>query len=278
MSKTRRRIRRRITVTVEGSPVDRGHVRLQDFINKLTVVRSALQQTERQITGDDPTTYWRVVNLSHHSPAKVTLEEVFVPQEGEPLDPPAHVVDEFIRNLSAISKRAKLPEEEPRDLSVLESYLDLATVSENNVSRLMLQSGNKKVEISQKFKNNVQRIIGPDELLAGSVNGVLEAINIHNTFKFNIYPIVGPTKVACTFKLELKAAVIAAIGKYVNVAGTLRYKHWAQFPHAIDADEIEVYPDDSSLPTLSDLRGIAPNATGDLKSHEFIESLRDADW
>lgn len=122
------------------------------------------------------------------------------------------------------------------------------------------------------------KVIGPDELVLGSVNGVLEAINIHNTLRFNVYPLVGPKKVVCSFPASMKSDVIAAIDRYVSVSGTLRYKHWSDFPHAMEAQSIDVFKEDRELPTLADLRGIAPEATGDLMSEDFIEAIRDADW
>ena len=40
---------------------------------------------------------------------------------------------------------------------------------------------------------------------------------------------------------------------------------------------IEIYPPEDELPTIFDLRGIAPNATGDRKSEDFIRDLRNAE-
>jgi hypothetical protein len=169
-------------------------------------VRNALRQTERLIRGDESAVYWRVVDLRHESPATVVLEEVDVQAKGgyDPSNPPPHVVDEFIRAISAISLKATLPDHEPRDLALLEAYRDIATAAERNIERLTIQSGKKRVAITERFKENVERIIGPDELVAGSVNGVLEAINIHNTLRFNVYPLAGPKKVTCAFPPDLK--------------------------------------------------------------------------
>ena len=38
-----------------------------------------------------------------------------------------------------------------------------------------------------------------------------------------------------------------------------------------------VFPPASTLPSLRDLYGIAPNATGDLTTEEFVRQLRD-EW
>lgn len=120
--------------------------------------------------------------------------------------------------------------------------------------------------------------VGPDQLEVGSITGMLEAINLHNTLRCNIYPIIGPKRVSCAFDDELKARVIEGLGRYVRVVGTMSYKQWSNYPHSINATEIEVLPHDADLPTLSDLRGLAPDATGEMSSEEFLDALRDGDW
>ena len=65
----------RITVTIEGSSKDNGHVRLTDFIKQLEAVRSSLKQTERVVTdSDSPNLYYRIVELTYSSPARVVIE------------------------------------------------------------------------------------------------------------------------------------------------------------------------------------------------------------
>ncbi len=71
---------------------------------------------------------------------------------------------------------------------------------------------------------------------------------------------------------------IAGINHYVNVKGALRYKRRDKFPYAVNDAEIEVYPDEQKLPSIFDLKGIAPDATGDLKSEDFVRKLRHETW
>jgi len=113
----------------------------------------------------------------------------------------------------------------------------------------------------------------------GSVAGTLEVINIHareNTFR--IYPIVGAKKVDCHFRSEQLNNAIAGINRYVNVTGCLRYKRRDKFPYAINDAEVEVYPDEQELPSIFDLKGVAPDAAGSLKSEDFVKKLRDESW
>jgi hypothetical protein len=44
----------------------------------------------------------------------------------------------------------------------------------------------------------------------------------------------------------------------------------------MDVSELIAFPDEKELPSLHDLRGSAPDATGELLSEDFIRELRNA--
>lgn len=281
---------RRIHLRTLGSTEDKGHVRLTEFIRQLELVRNALKQTEREMTGDEGRVYWRIVDLSHDSPATVVLEEVvpklslkerrerqrLTPAERKATERPP-IIDEFINVMRGIRLNAAVPEGR-RSLAVLESYRELSSVTDKHIASFQIEAKSKTVKIDDRFRKNIDAIIGPDEIMEGSLNGVVEAINLHNTLRFNLYPVVGPKKVTGAFPEHLKRKVIEAIDRYVRVEGTLRYKSWAPFPHAIDVTDIHVLPAEDDLPTLDSLRGIAPKATGTQSSEEFVLANRDASW
>jgi hypothetical protein len=281
---------RRIKIRALGSDEDHGHLRFADFIKQLDLVRNALKQTERQMTGEEGRVYWRVVDLRHSSPATVTLEEVLprltvtkqrarekMTREQRQAEAAPPIIERFMTVMSQIRARATVPENR-HDLSLLESYRELSSVTEQHVASFQIEAQRKRVKIDATFRKNIDTIIGPDELVEGSLTGMVEAINLHNTLRFNLYPIVGPKKVAGAFSADMKREVIEAIDRYVRIHGTLRYKSWAPYPHAIDVKSIEVLPHDDDLPTLGQLRGVAPEATSDMTSEDFVRAHRDDSW
>jgi hypothetical protein len=142
-----------------------------------------------------------------------------------------------------------------------------------------IATNSDKVEVEQSLESEIDTIVGPDEIVQGSVAGTLELINIHarvNTFR--IYPIIGASKVDCHFRSDQLNNAIAGINHYVNVTGALRYKRRDKFPYAINDAEVEVYPEEQELPSIFDLKGVAPDATGSLKSEDFVRKLRDESW
>jgi hypothetical protein len=61
----------------------------------------------------------------------------------------------------------------------------------------------------------------------------------------------------------------------VKVSGELTYNEIDYHPEAIKADILEVYPEERLFPNMTQLRGIAPEATGDKSPEDFIRELRD---
>jgi hypothetical protein len=189
------------------------------------------------------------------------------------------VVRTFKSDLRALSKR-KPPKK--ADLEVLESYGEIASPFQRNLRRVeVVESKSKVIPIDNTFSEKVEHVIGPDSFAYGSIAGRLERVNLHNVSKFQIFPTVGARRVTCDFRpgdLRLRAQVKQALDTYVTVHGRLRYKKWDQYPHAIDAKSIDIHESPGELPSLNDLRGVAPDATGDVSAEEFVRTIRDANW
>jgi hypothetical protein len=254
--------RRRISVEIKGSAEDGGFPRLTEFLQQLEAIRTALKHTERILSGsEERTVYYRVVALKMESPATVVLEETPIRTADKKAKlSRVPITERFISTLRQIEKRATMPKS--ADLDALEAYRNVGTLLHRHVEQITLKSKGKVVSIGEEFNRHIDKIIGPDQVLEGSMTGVLLQINLHNTTRFEIYPPVGPTKVVCSFPPELKRDVINGIDHNVRVVGELRYKQWAPFPHAIFASGLEVFPPEEELPTIFDLRGIAKNGDG----------------
>jgi hypothetical protein len=250
------RVRRQITVQIKGSAEDGGYLRISEFLKQLDAIKTALKHTERLLSGsDERSVYYRIVKLSMASPATVVMEETAIRNhERRGTLPKVPIAQRFVSNMRQIERRGTLPH--VKDLQTLEAYRDVGTLLHKHVESVILKSAKQEVSIGEEFNRRIDKIIGPDQIIEGSVTGVLLAINLHNTTRFEIYPAVGPTKVACDFSPELKKRVIEGLDHNVRVIGKLRYKHWAPYPHAITADDLDVFPPDNELPTLLDLRGL----------------------
>jgi hypothetical protein len=132
-------------------------------------------------------------------------------------------------------------------------------------------------DLTERIELRIDEALSIDEESEGSLEGMLDQINVHlgaNTF--HIYPEIGPRKVTCNFPARLFDNAVSAVGRRVEISGTLRYRSGARFAHQIAVTQIDAFPTDVELPEWEDLRGRAPDATGALTSEDFVRELRDA--
>lgn len=277
----------RITIQLTGSLEDDWHVTLSAFLAQLEAVKAALKQTERLISGEDePSVYYRIVDLRHSSPATIVLEAVSMMGRPQPpskskkraaprADYSHATVNQFFHSLKQIREKRQAPAK--ADLQALEAYRNLAAPLDKKVSGVKLIDNEESVDIDRNFQAAIDEIIGPDELVEGSICGTLEKLNLHNTTRFDIFPPIGPKQVVCDFGPSLRTDVIKAVDQYVRVSGKLRYKRLENFPYAINVERIEPLPPDNELPTLFDIKGMAPDLTAGKGISEFLEEIRDGE-
>src|SRR5579862_2690349 len=159
----------RITVRVEGDPRDRGHVRLNEFLQQLEAVKAALRQTERVLGLSNKTpVYYRIIDLSHSSPATVVMEGVadLTKPNADPTIP-GKIVGSFFTSLNTIKKKGEIPQ--GFDYLAAESFRDISATLQKHVTSLVLTNGRYKVKIDQQFEDKIAKAIGPDETTEGSI-------------------------------------------------------------------------------------------------------------
>jgi hypothetical protein len=262
----------RIRITVQGDAKDKGDVRLNDFLKQLDSVRTALRKTQRLVTQgqENISVYYRIVEASKNSPLTMVLEGM---TEKNTSEVPGEVVGRFLSSISQIKKKGTIPTD--FDYDIAESYRGIASPQSSHLSSLKIANSRRAVTIDEQYEKKIAEAIGPDEFAEGSLTGTLDTVRLHNQKAFEIFPTIGPRRVVCRFKPKDKERVKQSLERYVRVFGRLRYKHWDKFPHAIDVDDIEIYPPENELPTLSQFRGIAPQLTGNMSDDEFLEKIRD---
>lgn len=108
----------------------------------------------------------------------------------------------------------------------------------------------------------------------GTVKGVVKKYSgVGDRLNFTIVPNLG-AEVKCVFPKALTERAAAAVEKNVRVDGEVRRYAGSMWPHEVSVSEIQVLKPDSELAKLSELKGIAPDATGDMSTADFINELR----
>lgn len=260
----------RITLIIEGLPEDEGQVRLGAFMSQLQHLNATITKLDRDVNDGKQAIYYRIAELSYKSPVRVVLQPQSLPKRHYT----GHAV---IQSLGRITTAL----ENGHDLSgvdadLLEDIRGLARPVGKSVANVTLLFNDHRFDLTEKVASKVDEALAVDEECEGAIEGMLEQINLHhNANVFYIYPEIGPRKLTCHFPPKLYDDAISAVGRRVEVYGTLRYRTGATFPHQVAVTAIEALPSESDLPSWEDLRGMAPDATGDLSSEAFVRELRD---
>ena len=260
---------KRITLVLEGIPETEGRIRLNVFLTELQSLAAALGRVSREAGEGKVATVFNVEELSYNSPARVVIAPA---PQSEFLA--SLVMQRFEAVAEAVTTGGDL---DSFDADLLSDIRALAKPVGNQLKSATLLINGSEFELTSEVTRRVDKALEIEEECIGSIEGLLEQINIHegaNTF--HIYPEVGPRRVSCHFPNALLDDAIFAVGRKVEVSGVLKYRHAASFPHEVAVTGIDAFQPDDELPTWDDLRGRAPDATGDLSSEAFVRELRNA--
>ena len=261
-----------IEIIIEGMPEDDGQVRVSAFISELDAITKNISKVDKYISSKgSPSFYFRIAELSYSSPATVVLEPVL---QNPSVDYRNKTIQTFFSAYKNIESGSA--DRKQIDYSLIEGLIETTSLIGKSINSVRIITDGFDFALTKEFKAKLDLVLAPEDRARGFLRGMLEYINIHggqNVFK--IYPDVGPIKITCHFPSGLKKTAIQAVGSYVEVRGELRYRAVSNYPHEISVDEIEIFSPDEMLPSLYELRGIAPNFTGELSSEEFVRKIRD---
>jgi hypothetical protein len=260
----------RITLIIEGLPEDGGQVRLGPFMSQLQNLSATISKLDREVNDGKQATYYRISELSYNSPVRVVLEPQALPKHHYV----GHaIIESLVRVTAALENGGDLS---GLDADLLEDIRGLARPIGKSVANVTLLFNDHRFDVTSKVASKVDEALAVEDECDGAIEGMLEQINLHHGANiFYIYPEIGPRKVTCHFPSRLYDDAVSAVGRRVEISGTLHYRAGASFPHQIAVSAIEAFPTETELPNWDDLRGRAPDITGGLSSEEFVRELRD---
>lgn len=266
-----------ITLEVDGPSSEDGHVRADEFIEKLEDLITALNGVDKMV-GDtgQPTLYYRIVAVSHTSPLTITLEPVVRKRVATPArDHIRTRHHRFFRELAAI--RTNQPISPELDDRTIEHLRDLVSGLGQSFNRAAVFNSEARVELDSTFETNVRKLLDEEDCSYGGFEGMLDAANIHGrTRRVWLHPKLGPQKVRCDFLPGMTDQIKECFGQYIRVEGFKYFRAQSPFPYRIKVIEFEALEGDEES-ALINLGGIAPGATGDMTSVEFVRAIRD-EW
>ncbi len=261
----------KISLRIRGPDNDDGHVRFDDFISQLASIRKALVVTDHTVS-DKASTYFRVVDLQHNSPALVVLEAVPIRPA---LDNSEKVVGRFFRSLGDIERGVAPDGFGFSDFQAFKEVTNL--LDKDRITELVISRDSEQTKRLTSLSPQIEKILGPDEYEIGSVTGMLEQINVHaNQNVFTIYPTSKRRKLRCIFPSHLRPQATQAVDQYVRVYGRMKYKSHLEEkePYEMIVKDLEVHIPEAELPTLGSLRGIASGTGEGTPSEDLVQRVR----
>ncbi|MDA8031517.1 MAG: hypothetical protein MPJ22_01555 [Pirellulales bacterium] len=258
----------KIIYKIEGLGENNSHLDLPVLVAKFAEFEKFLAESIKEL--GDAGAVFRVVDLSHSSPVSMTCELVG-----------AESSTNFFRGVNETFAAFRAGETDRLPYSVRTAFESFAKSSSGKIVAEEIEciaDGGKRAtyKLDRELLGQLEDARTHEVRAFNTVDGKLEQINIHgNAKQFKIYDL--NYAIACHFSKDMLSSVKKALGRHVSVFGECVYRPNDAFPRKIYVQKMEQMPDPKSLPSLSDLYGIAPDAAGGKSSEDFVRELRD-EW
>lgn len=255
----------RFTLKAEGGEDEA--VNADDFSGFLTSLLRCLKALENETNAQAPVEY-KVVDLEIGS-ATIELQPV---STGDLDRSAVEVASSFEEGFAALQR------DEIRStrfsMDTKSKFLELGKPLRRATRAIEFTSSSADLVLTRRVPLRELPTPRTEAVSRGSLKGNVDALNVHSSPIFYVYPRSGATRVRCSFDPELLDELRQAIKRSTTVFGLVEYEVGNAFPAKIYVDRIEINPPDSDLPTLASLWGAAPDLTGGLATQEFLDSIR----
>lgn len=121
---------------------------------------------------------------------------------------------------------------------------------------LELRSSEEHVRVTQELGVQVDSILEGSYKEYGSIEGTLDAINLHGQEEFEVYDRYTGKPTRCYFDATVDLErVIVSLRKRVLIEGEVSYRKTGE-PVSMKAESLYEFPPEDQLPTFADVRGI----------------------
>ena len=253
------------------------NLRFADFVGQCEAFSKALTHTESAVTKGIVGLDWQVTRMTYASPATITVEPELPEALGDFPDNREQVVGRFMENWRSLTSDHHVPED--LDRRGLISYRNISRFVRQGRVRASISNGDVDVvEVSGDVERLIDATLEQKTKVLGSVEGTLEYLNIDAPSRdIRIYPAVGPDRIDGRIPAHLIPKAGGNIGREVRAMGELTYRAKDVFPTYIHISALEILPKEEDLPTMMEIKGIAPGITWGKSSEDFVRELRDGE-
>ena len=235
-----------LTVDIDGSllPFDKFRKAQDELANILHEVDQSLGEKKR------PSVNWVVSSVTSGS-VHLTIEGVATNRVAR-----AAIAEVVTTVETGIATLEEYPKRPPFFSDrALESAKRLAKLIGKDILTIQVGTNSKRVNLTQHLVANVDELIGANYTSFGSVEGVLDAIDLHRKPLFKIYDLLTDKGVKCHFMPSIMDEIKNALGKRVSVYGLIRSREDGQ-KVSVEVEDMEIFPSETQLPSIEEIIGI----------------------
>lgn len=251
------------------------HITLSAFISRLRNFLGILQDFDSALS-DDPrgSIKWEISVLRKSSPPLVGV--IPVPRRVDIPDWSDAINEQVLTNIHMLSRSTERTPRMPD--SALSKIKRLAgNVRQLGPSSVFLgENGQPKREelITATTLKNVKELTDPKYEAYGSVIGRLESLSVHKGHEFRVWDKNTGKPVRCQFSPERIVQVKSLLPATVIISGIV-HSNSAGLPISVDLEDLEMYEEMGTLPTIQEMSGLIEDFTGGRTLKEYLEDMAD---
>ena len=241
----------RVEFRLEGETADDGLVRAHDFVAFMESFVAVLRKL--QDNRESSEIVYRIAALSIGSAAGALEVQSIADEDAEA----ESIVGRFLEGSTALASGV-FPEGrfEP---DVERAFVALAAPLRKHVRTISFRADSDTVTIRRSSFDRVALTPVTTSEAMGSMDGRVDAVNVHKEPIFYLYPVSGPNRILCQLDRAMMEDLRAALRRQVRVHGLCEFTADDPFPRRIIVERVEIKPPDEELPTLRSLLGSIPD-------------------
>jgi hypothetical protein len=180
--------------------------------------------------------------------------------------------EQFVVAVSDISS-GEIPE--LLDYPTLKLYQELGAIAKRGNFINHIRSNGTRADVSSKLKTQLDEELGKDQVVHGSVRGIVKTYSTERRNLIRVVPRAAPGT-TCEFNSRLQPKVFAHVEKEAIVTGKLRYRPKDNHPYFMRIVSIDPVERTNPPLTLASLRGMPTQPAQGEPSEDLIRRIRDA--
>lgn len=264
-----------IRLKIEG---DQGAIGVEAFLTALDALREMLTDLAKSVSpAEAPFLDWAVTDLQMGS-LQVELTPVKTWKPDKDISIAAEDIVAFgeriigleIDGLDSIESEIGTPLQYLSSQSLTFARKISNVIDTSGATGIVIRNGSKQVLVTQATADKATAYLKESRVSFGSVEGVLDRINIHKTPNCTIYSSLTKKAISCTFvRASHQKMVAEALGRRVSVNGRVHSNRRGDVLR-IEMESLRILRDSPEIPDILNFAGSEPDYSGGLSSEDYV--------